>query len=68
MVISAISLGVASYWLQWSAELQFARKHAMMRDYIMRHPEHFPEPGIITVDENKVCRYLETMVSNPLKD
>ncbi|KOX76385.1 hypothetical protein WN51_11716 [Melipona quadrifasciata] len=44
MVISAIGLGVGAYWIQWTAELQFARKHAIMRDYIIRHPERFPEP------------------------
>lgn len=47
MVISAISLGAATYWIQWANELQFARKHAMMRDYIIRHPERFPEPGTV---------------------
>ncbi|XP_033196528.1 NADH dehydrogenase (ubiquinone) B14.5 B subunit [Bombus vancouverensis nearcticus] len=32
--------------IHWAADMRFARKDAIMRDYIMRHPERFPKPDI----------------------
>ena len=37
---------LAGYGLHWAADLRFARRDAIMRDYIMRHPERFPEPDV----------------------
>ncbi|XP_033312110.1 NADH dehydrogenase [ubiquinone] 1 subunit C2 [Bombus bifarius] len=34
------------FGIHWVADMRFARKDAIMRDYIMRHPERFPKPDI----------------------
>ncbi|XP_033178127.1 NADH dehydrogenase [ubiquinone] 1 subunit C2 isoform X2 [Bombus impatiens] len=41
--VAGFVLGCGIHWL---SDIKFARKDAIMRDYIMRHPERFPKPDI----------------------
>ncbi|XP_050575554.1 uncharacterized protein LOC126915156 isoform X1 [Bombus affinis] len=45
IVLASIIGFLTGCGFHWAADLRFARRDAIMRDYIMRHPERFPEPG-----------------------
>lgn len=46
IVLAAIGGALLGYGVHWTADIRFARKDTIMRDYIMRHPERFPKPDV----------------------
>lgn len=47
MLLGFLGGSLFGYIIHGIFEIKSARKDAVMRDYIMRHPEYFPEPGKI---------------------
>ncbi|XP_071868186.1 NADH dehydrogenase (ubiquinone) B14.5 B subunit isoform X2 [Bombus fervidus] len=46
IVLASIAGALFGYGLHWASDIRFARRDEIMRDYIMRHPERFPEPNV----------------------
>ncbi|XP_050489752.1 uncharacterized protein LOC126873179 [Bombus huntii] len=46
IVLASVVGFVLGCGFHWISDIKFARKDAIMRDYIMHHPERFPKPDI----------------------
>ncbi|XP_043583479.1 NADH dehydrogenase [ubiquinone] 1 subunit C2 [Bombus pyrosoma] len=46
IVLASIAGFLIGCGIHWASDLRFARKDAILRDYIMRHPERFPKPDV----------------------
>ncbi|XP_060825913.1 NADH dehydrogenase [ubiquinone] 1 subunit C2 isoform X2 [Bombus pascuorum] len=46
MLLLSITGAFFGYGCHWASDIRFARRDEMMRDYIRRHPERFPEPEV----------------------